>query len=232
MFLRNQQPNPITTNEGTMTAYYATLTVDNYVSGTIAAKQQISDGGTVSADACVIWAHLAGGTGTGSTWLVICANPQLSVASEQMETTPSQVEIKGTNDSSNRQYLEMSVNNYSPYCAPDCSGSSASEVGYMTDVSPGTVASQLQLVSDGSAIGDSFADTPGDIVGVGGTFTTVAGFMDSLSTRFPSLSFDHYCVNYTVDAPSSTNYLGGPEMPYGALADLESWSDTFDKGCF
>src|SRR5262249_35350857 len=142
-------PEPKTTNNTSLTAYYEVLTVNQVSSGTISRGQQIQDGGAVSDNRCVIWSHITG-SGNGSTWLVSCANPTEVQGSEPMSTTPCSLEVSSYNFEGVNAHLEMSSNNYCPFYT--------TSIGYLTDISPGTVAAQLQLTSTSNG---SYASSPG-----------------------------------------------------------------------
>src|SRR5262249_27205086 len=104
-------------------------------------------------------------------------------------------------------HLQISSNNYCPFYA--------TSIDYLADVSPGTVAAQLQLSSTSKG---SYASPPGEII------TNIAGAMNAVVAL--DSSFDAYVTNYDVLATSPTNYAGGPAMPYGALPDFLAWTNS------
>ena len=205
LFLQ-QGPEPKTTNNTTLTAYYEVLTINQMDSGTISLGQQIQDGGAVSDNRCVIWSHISG-SGNGSTWLVSCANPTEVQANEKMSTTPCSLEVIPSNVQGVNPHLELSSNNYCPFYT--------TSIDYLTDTSPGTVATQLQLTSTSNG---SYASSPGKrIHNIASEMSAVVA-LDS--------SFDAYITLFGVQDKSPTNYAGGPAMPYGALPDFLAWTDS------
>jgi hypothetical protein len=201
-----QGPEPKTTNNTNLTAYYEVLTVNQMSSGTISAGQQIQDGDAVSRNTCVIWSNISG-SGNGSRWLVRCENPTEVQENEKMSTTPCSLEVIPYNFKGVNAHLEMSSNNYCPFYK--------TSIDYLTDVSPGTVAAQLRLTSTSKG---SYASSPGKRI------TNIAGAMSAVLAR--DSSFDAYDTNYDVLGTSPTNYAGGPAMPYGALPDFLAWTNS------
>lgn len=199
---------PTTTNE-TITSYYEVLTVDILDTGTIGVGQQIQDGdgNGVSGNTCVIWANISGSVGSGSTWLVSCANPTEVQENEMMTTTPCSMMnlAQGTVE---RPYLEVSANNNCPYWT--------TTIDYLADVPPGTVARKLKLTS---ATKEGFADTPGEII------TNVTEGMASVMEL--DNNFDAYFTGLVpIRKASATNYEGGPSMPYGLLPAFLAWTQA------
>jgi hypothetical protein len=175
-------------------------------SGTISVGQQIQDGSAVSANTCVIWSNISG-SGNGSTWLVSCKNPTEVQENETMSTTPCSLNVRSSNIAGTNAHLEIGSNSYCPFYA--------TSINYFVDVSPGTVAAQLQLTSTSSG---SYASSPNDLI------TDVASAMSAVVALDPG--FDAYATDFVVKETSPTNYAGGPEMPYGALPDLLAWSNS------
>ncbi len=201
-----------TTTKETITAYWEVLTVGTLTSGAIAPGQQIEDGGSVSNNTCVIWSNISG-SGNGSTWLVACNDPTVAQASEPMTTSPCSIVVintLATSGSSGHADEETSVNDYCPYYA--------TTIGYLTDVAPGTVAAQLMLTQSTSLANGGLAATPGDII------TTAAAGMAYVQSLDPS--FGYFAMEYAVSPQSSTNYQGGPNMPYGVDPALQAWSQA------
>jgi hypothetical protein len=201
-----QQASPVTTNNTNLTAYYEVLTISQMSSGTISVGQQIQDGNAVSSNTCVIWSNISG-SGNGSTWLISCENPIEVQENEKMSTTPCSLEVIPSNIAGVNAHLELSSNNYCPF--------PTTSLGYLTDVSPGTVAAQLQLTSTSSG---SYASSPGEIV------TNIANAMTAVVAL--DSSFDAYTTDYATKDTSRTNYAGGPIMPYGALPDFLAWTNS------
>jgi hypothetical protein len=201
-----QQASPVTTNNTNLTAYYEVLTISQMSSGTISVGQQIQDSNAVSSNTCVIWSNIAG-SGNGSTWLISCENPIEVQENEKMSTTPCSLEVIPSNIAGVNAHLELSSNNYCPF--------PTTSLGYLTDVSPGTVAEQLQLTSTSSG---SYASSPGEIV------TNIANAMTAVVAL--DSSFDAYTTDYVTKDTSPTNYAGGPIMPYGALPDFLAWTNS------
>ena len=205
LFLQ-QGPEPKTTNNTNLTAYYEVLTINQMGSGTISVGEQIQDGGAVSDNTCVIWSHISG-SGNGSTWLVSCENPTEVQANEKMSTTPCSLEVIPSNVQGVNPHLELSSNNYCPFYT--------TSINYLTDTSPGTVATQLQLTSTSNG---SYASSPGKrIHNIASEMSAVVA-LDS--------SFDAYITLFGVQDKSPTNYAGGPAMPYGALPDFLAWTNS------
>ena len=138
-------------------------------------------------------------SGSGRSWTVSCKNPTEVISNQMMTTTPSSMEIINTHLSSTDNYLEMSANDYCPFFA--------TTIESLVDIGGGDVAAQL-LLSTGYP-------SQSEII------TNVSDAMDDLAGK---TTFDSFTTNYIVKATSSTNYKGGPGMPYGELADLLSWS--------
>jgi hypothetical protein len=205
LFLQ-QGPEPKTTNNTNLTAYYEVLTISQMSSGTISVGQQIQDGNAVSNNTCVIWSNISG-SGNGSTWLVSCENPTEVQENEKMSATPCSLEVITSDSIGVNPHLEVSSNNYCPFYA--------TSIDYLTDISPGTVAAQLQLSSTSTG---SYASSPGAII------TNIASAMSAVVAL--DSKFDAYVTNYYVLDRSPTNYEGGPAMPYRALPDFLAWTNS------
>jgi hypothetical protein len=205
LFLK-QGPEPNTTNNANLTAYYEVLTINQMSSGAISVGQQIQDGDAVSSNTCVIWSHISG-SGSGSTWLVSCENPTEVQANEKMSTSPCSLEVISSNVKGVNPHLEISSNNYCP--------SYETSINYLTDVAPGTVAAQLLLASTSNG---SYASSPGKRIHNIASGLNAVVALDS--------GFDAYITNYDVMETSPTNYAGGPSMPYGALPDFLAWTNS------
>jgi hypothetical protein len=205
LFLK-QGPEPNTTNNTNLTAYYEVLTINQMSSGAISVGQQIQDGGAISNNTCVIWSNISG-SGNGSTWLVSCENPTEVQENEKMSTTPCSLEVISSNVEGVNPHLEVSSNNYCPF--------STTSINHLTDIAPGTVAAQLLLTSTSNG---SYASSPGEII------THIASGMNAVVAL--DASFDAYITNYDVLETSPTNYAGGPSMPYRALPDFLTWTNS------
>jgi hypothetical protein len=204
LFLKQGEPK--TTNNTNLTAYYEVLTISQMSSGTISVGQQIQDGNAVSKNTCVIWSNISG-SGNGSTWLVSCENPTEVQENEKMSTSPCSLEVISSDVKGVNPHLEVSSNNYCPF--------STTSIDYLTDIAPGTVATQLLLTSTSNG---SYASSPGGII------TNIASGMNAVVAL--DSSFDAYITNYDVLETSPTNYAGGPSMPYGALPDFLAWTKS------
>jgi hypothetical protein len=101
----------------------------------------------------------------------------------------------------------VSSNNYCPF--------STTSINHLTDIAPGTVAAQLLLTSTSNG---SYASSPGEII------THIASGMNAVVAL--DASFDAYITNYDVLETSPTNYAGGPSMPYRALPDFLTWTNS------
>jgi hypothetical protein len=208
--LFDRQNTPATLE--TITAYWEVLTVGTLTSGAIGPGQQVEDGGNVSNNTCVIWSNISG-SGNGSTWLVACVDPTVAQATEAMTTSPCSIVVINslpTSGASGHAYEEISGNNYCPYYA--------TTIGYLTDVAPGTVAAQLMLTQSTSLANGGIAATAGYIV------TSAAAGMAYVQSLDPS--FGYFALQYSVSPQNSSNYQGGPNMPYGVDPALQTWSQA------
>lgn len=208
-----RQSSPSTTTSETITAYWEVFTVGTLTSGTIAVGQQFEDGGSVTSNTCVIWANLSG-SGSGSTWLVACADPTTGASSEAISLSDCSLEVVDSTPTpgpSGRAYLEISVNNYCPYWT--------TSIGSLVEGSS-TIATQLMLTSaSGSGVNAAYADTPGQII------TNAASGMNAVVALDPN--FGTFVGTYNpYNATTNTNYQGGPAMPYGVAPALLAWSQA------
>jgi hypothetical protein len=172
------------TNNAVITSYYEVLTVNSIGSGTIEVGQQIQDYSSISANTCVIWSKISGG-GNGSTWLVSCANPTEVQSSEEMVTTPCSIKVDTIGVTKVHGIIEVSANTYCPF--------KSTTIDYLSDISPGTVASQLLLTSTSN---DSWAEKNWEII------TNASDGMDYVMTLDPN--FDAFALSYAFVKASPT----------------------------
>jgi hypothetical protein len=102
-----------------------------------------------------------------------------TVSSEAISTSDCAMEVVNTtptSGTSGRSYVEMSTSNFCAYYT--------SSIGYLTDVSPGTVAAQLMLTQSTATANGGFADTRGSIV------TNLGAQMAYIQSLDPS--FDYF----------------------------------------